>query len=201
MKKQLVLAIALAAASFAATAGELSYSNIEAGYARMEADVDDASDAVLTGYFVHGSVALNDSFYLLGGYESGTDNDFLGFGGVDVDLSQIQAGVGYHHALSDRADLLTEISYLRQEVEASAFGFSESESADGYRASLGVRGLLAGNFEGLAKANYTDGSDIDGEVSATLGAQLKFNPTWGLVGEVEIGEDAKKYLVGVRASF
>ena len=207
MKKQLALAITLAAASFGAIAGELSYSNIEAGVGRIEIESDDAygaDDVVLDGYFLHGSVALDDSFYLFGGYETGNDNVFVDFfGGFDTELTQTQAGVGYHHALSDRADLVTELSYLNQEVEVSfdAFGASQNESVDGYRASLGFRGLLADNFEGLVKANYTDGSDFDGEFSGTIGAQLKFNPTWGLVGEIELGDDAQKYLVGVRASF
>ena len=207
MKKQLALAITLAAASFGTIAGELSYSNLEAGVGRIELESDDAygaDDVVLDGYFLHGSVALDDSFYLVGGYETGNDNVFVDFfGGFDTELTQTQAGVGYHRALSDRADLVTELSYLNQEVEVSfdGFGVSQSENVDGYRASLGFRGLLADNFEGLVKANYTDGSDFDGEFSGTVGAQLKFNPTWGLVGEVELGDDAQKYLVGVRASF
>lgn len=207
MKKQLALAITLAAASFGTVAGELSYSNIEAGVGRIEIESDDAystDDLVLDGYFLHGSVELDDSFYVFGGYETGSDNVFVDFfGGLDTELTQTQVGVGYHHALSDRADLVTEISYLNQEVEVSfdAFGVSDSENVDGYRASLGFRGLLADNFEGLIKANYTDGSDFDGEFSGTVGAQLKFNPTWGLVGEVELSDDAQKYLVGVRASF
>lgn len=206
MKKQIALAIALAAASFGTFAGELSYSNVEAGVGRVEIENDDAfgaDDFVLDGYFIRGSVSLNDSFYLFGGYETGSDEVSTIVGGFDIDVAQTQAGIGYHHALSDRADLLTEISYLNEEVDVSyaPLGVSDSENVDGYRASLGFRGQLADNFEGLVKANYTDGSDFDGEFSGTVGAQLKFNPTWGLVGEVELGEDTQKYLIGVRAGF
>ena len=69
------------------------------------------------------------------------------------------------------------------------------------RGSVGVRGLLADNFEGWVKGNYTDGDVYDGEFGATLGGQFKFNPTWGITGEVEFGDDASQYTVGVRASF
>ena len=73
--------------------------------------------------------------------------------------------------------------------------------ADGYRASVGIRGSFSDSFEGLLKANYTDGSDFDGDFSGTIGAQYKFTQTWGLVGEVEFADNAETYTVGVRASF
>jgi len=75
--------------------------------------------------------------------------------------------------------------------------------------SAGFRGQSGDLLEGWIKASYTTGGDFDGTFSGQLGAQVRFNPTWGLVGEVEVGEfdgedfdlDAVKYLVGVRASF
>ena len=60
---------------------------------------------------------------------------------------------------------------------------------------------LADGIEGYVKANYTDGGDFSGDFSGTLGAQVKFNPTWGVTGEAEFGGDADIYMLGVRASF
>lgn len=196
MKKHFALAVLLAAASFAASAGELSYSYIEGGYANVEIDTGDAlaGDVDFDGFQIRGSAAVSESFYLHGGYGNVTNDE----AGVDIDFSEIQIGVGYRHGLSDRADLITELSYIKQEIDFDGFG---SVDADGGRISVGVRGLMADNFEGYVKGSYTDGGDFDGEFSGVVGAQFKFNQTWGLVGEVEAGEDLTKLMVGVRASF
>ena len=195
MKKQLTLALALAIAPFAASAGELNYTYVEGGYANVEIDGEDlgAGDIDFDGFQLRGSAAVAESVYLFGGYGSVTNDDF----GTDIDFSEIQLGAGFRHGLSERADFIAELGYVRQELEA----MGDSIDAKGGRLSVGFRGLMTDRFEGLVKASYNDGGDFDGDFSFTAGAQFKFNPTWGLVGEVEAGEDVTKYLVGVRASF
>lgn len=192
MKKPLILALLLAAAPFAATAGDLSYNFVEVGYANVDVDFD-GSDVDFDGFQLRGSAAVADNVYLFGGYGSVTNDEY----GVDIDFEELQLGVGFRHGLSDRADFIAELGYINQ--EASAPGVSED--ASGGRLSGGFRGLLADNFEGLVKASYTDGGEFDGDFSFTAGAQVKFNPTWGVVGEIEAGDDVTKYLVGLRASF
>lgn len=196
MKKHLALAVALAIAPFAASADGLDYTYVEGGYANVEIDTGDAlvGDLDFDGVQIRGSAAISESFYLLGGYGSVSNDDYS----MDVDFTELQFGLGYRHGLSDRADLITEVSYLRQEIDFDGFG---SEDASGGRVSVGLRGLLADNFEGYVKGSYTDGGDFDGDFSGTLGAQFKFTPTWGVVGEIEAGDDVSKTLVGVRASF
>ncbi|WP_119716934.1 outer membrane beta-barrel protein [Cognatilysobacter tabacisoli] len=195
MKKHLALAVALAIAPFAASADGLDYTYIEGGYANVEIDTGDAfaGDVEFDGVQIRGSAAISESFYLLGGYGNVTNDDF----GADIDFNELQFGLGYRHGLSERADLVTEVSYLRQEVDFPG----GSEDTSGGRVSVGVRGLLADNFEGYVKGSYTDGGDFDGDFSGTIGAQFKFTPVWGVVGEIEAGDDVTKYLVGVRASF
>ena len=117
--------------------------------------------------------------------------------GFDFDYDQTQLGLGYHHAMSDRSDFLAEVSYINAQVAVDDF----DADGDGYRVSAGFRGLLADNFEGYIKGNWNDGSDIDGDFSGTLGAQYKFNATWGITAEAEFGNDASIYGIGVRASF
>lgn len=214
MKKQLVLALALAVAPFTASAGELSYSYIEGGYAQLNQELPDVDlgggmvaqidDIEADGFQVSGSVEMGASFYLFGGYKSGSDDvnvtvPGFGSGSADIDLTQFNAGVGYHHGLSERTDLITEVSYIRTDAEAG--GEDASTDADDARISVGVRGLMTDSFEGWLKANYTDGDAYDGEFSATVGAQFKFNQTWGIVGEAEFGDSASQLMVGVRASF
>lgn len=194
MKKHLALALALAAAPFAAAAGELSYTYVEGGYTQLDFDVDGAEDFDMDGGQVRGSVALGESFYLHGGY--GRVNEDVS--GMDVDLDEVQAGVGYRMPVGERADFIAELAYVRLSLEADAFG---DEDAEGGRASVGFRGAFNDRFEGYVKANYVNGGDFAEDFSGTLGALVKFNPMWGIVGEVEAGDDAQKYLIGVRASF
>lgn len=214
MKKQLALALALAIVPFAASSAELSYSFIEAGYAQLNQELPDVDlggglvaqidDIEASGFQISGSVAIGPSFYLFGGYKAGNDDvnvtvPGFGSGSADIDLTQFNAGVGYHYGLSDRADLITELSYIA--TDADADGEDAGTDADDARVSVGVRGLMTDNFEGWLKANYTDGDAYDGEFSATVGAQFKFNQTWGIVGEAEFGDTSSQYMVGVRASF
>jgi len=196
MKKQIVLALALAAATFAATAGERSYTYVEAGWNRTTVDIDNNTDADFDGFAVRGSYAFNQ-FHVFGGYSS-VNNDDLG---VDVDLDESQLGFGIHHAIADEADVIGEVSYLRQEVEASAFGVSAKDHVNAYRVSAGVRGQLGQHLEATLKANYTDGSDIDSEFTPSAGVLVKFNQTWGLFVDAEKAQDVTRYAVGVRASF
>jgi Ax21 family sulfation-dependent quorum factor len=191
MKRSLI-ALALAALlPISAQAGELSYNYIQLDYNRVSIDDFDADP---DGFGLKGSAALGDQFYLFGSYMALGDT----IEGFDVDYDQSQVGLGFRHGISDKADFLAEISYLNADIEVEDEG---SFGGDGYRASVGVRGLMASNFEGYAKANWTDGGDVDGSFSGTVGALFKINQTWGVNAEAEFGEDATVWGLGVRASF
>lgn len=183
MMKRSLFALALVAAiPFSAQADDkLSYSYVEADYVNLDSDAD--------GYGLRGSFEFGDSgFYGLAGWRQGEVD------GSNIDIDHQEIGLGYAHGLSPNVDLISELSWNNLEVGS----FDE----DGYRAAVGIRGSFSENFEGLAKANYNDGDNADGDFSATLGAQFKFNQTWGIVGEAEFGDnDAEIYTVGVRASF
>jgi hypothetical protein len=198
MKRSLI-ALALAATfSLSAQAAELSYSYLEADYAHV--DIDDADDINLNGFGVRGSVAFGESFYGFGAYQRGEDDVDVGLSDdVQIDADRSQAGFGWRHGLTDNTDFNGELSWLNQTIDAGPLG--GHASANAYRVSGGVRSVLGENFEGYAKANYTDGDDFDGDFSGTLGGQFKFSKMWGVTGEAEFGSDERIYTVGVRASF
>jgi Ax21 family sulfation-dependent quorum factor len=181
MKRSLLALALVAIAPFAAHADDnLSYTYVEADYVNVDGDAD--------GFGVRGSVEFADSgFYGLGSWRTVEVDD------TSIDVDNWELGAGYAHGVSDNVDLLGEVAYNNVEVE----GFD----ADGYRASVGVRGSFSPNFEGLLKANYLDGDDVDGDFSATVGAQYKFTKTWGVVGEAEFADGGEAYTLGVRASF
>lgn len=195
MKKQIVLALALAAASFGAAAGERSYSYVEGGWNRATVDIDNNANADFDGFTVRGSYGFNQ-FHVFGAYSS-VNNDEL----VDIDINESQLGFGVHHAIAENADVIGEVSHLRQEVEASAFGVSAKDHVNAYRVAAGVRGELGQHLEATIKINYTDGSDVSAEFTPSAGLLVKFNPTWGLFVDAEEAKDVTRYAVGVRASF
>lgn len=145
---------------------------VEAGYVRADI-VDESGD----GFFAKGSVAFGESFYGHASYQEAT-NDDLGF---DVSLNETVLGVGYRHAMGTNVDLIAEASYVNLGAEIDVDGFG-SDSSDGYRAAVGVRGMMTPQFEGTLKGYYTEISDLDdGEFGLQVGAVFHINQTWGIV--------------------
>ncbi|NIJ81487.1 outer membrane beta-barrel protein [Xanthomonas cannabis] len=212
MRTTLILAALLAAAPFAASAEGLSYSYVEGGWNRTEISVNEDSDD-LDGGYIRGSWQIAEPVYVFAGYQRGSkDYRFAtGFGrdiNVDVTLQQATAGIGYRQEMTERVDFVADLSVLRTKVEAETkqdgtriFPTSSADSNFGM-VNLGLRGKPSPRTEAWIKAGYIDGSDVDeGEFVGTLGGQVNFTTTWGLVGEVEFIDNANQYRVGVRASF
>ena len=192
MKRSLLALTLLAALPFAASAAEgISYTYVEGGYIATDTDGGDAD-----GFAINGSGAIAPNFHLFGGYSGQKTDDFLigptRFEGVDVD--QWRAGLGYNHEISPAADLVTRIAYEKAEVQGGG-------SADGYSVEAGVRGALMPNLEGYALAGYEDGDDFDGDFYGRVGAQVKFNPTWGISGDVKFSDGDTQFFVGPRITF
>ena len=197
MKRSLLALTLLAAVpaltlSAVATAAEgVSYTYVEGGYTTTRTDFGDAD-----GFAINGSGAIAPNFHLFGGYSGQKTDDFnvgpTRFKGVDVD--QWRAGLGYNHEISPAADLVTRVAYEKFEADGGG-------SADGYSVEAGVRGALAPNFEGYAMAGYEDGNEFDGDFYGRVGAQVKFNPTWGLSGDVKFADGDTQFFVGPRITF
>ena len=175
--KKVLLALALAVAlPVSAQAGELSYTNVGFGYSNLEAFGGNYS-----GWNVNGSVAFGSSdFYAKGNYS-------------DIDgLKRWEAGVGYHHALNDKADLLTELSYLEAD---------DGGSINTWRFAMGVRSALTDKFEGSATVGYQDDYFTPAGFVGTIGGLYKFNDTWGFTGQVDYNSYFTTTSIGLRASF
>ena len=193
MKKSLLALSLLAATPFMASAADgVSYNYVEGGY--MATETDSGIDA--DGWAINGSGAIAPNFHVFGGYAGQKTDDFVvgptRFEGVDLD--QMRLGLGYNHEISPRADLLTRVAYERSEDEFD-------DSLDGYSVEAGVRGALTQNREGYALAGYEDGSDYDGDFYGRVGAQVKFNPMWGISGDVKLVDGDAEYFIGPRITF
>jgi opacity protein-like surface antigen len=194
--KRALLALALAAALplSAQAADGISYSYVEANY-----QSSDFLGENFDGFGIGGSFAFNEAWYGSVSYRKVGNNDF------DVDLDETTVNLGWHTAMSDKADFLAEIGYVNVGVDTnSVFG---SDSADGYRVAAGFRGTLAPNFEASIKARYTDlGSDNGGgDFGVGVGAVYHINPTWGITASYDHdnfdSEGMNTWGIGVRASF
>lgn len=192
MKRSLLALTLLAALPLAASAAEgVSYNHVEAGYIGTNTDAGDAD-----GWAVNGSGAIAPNFHIFGGYSGQKTDDFMvgptRFEGVDVD--QWRAGLGYNHEISPMVDLVTRVAYEKTDVQGGG-------SADGYSVEVGARGALMPNFEGYALAGYEDGDQYDGDFYGRVGALVKFNPTWGISGDVKFSDGDTQFFVGPRMTF
>ena len=96
--------------------------------------------------------------------------------------------------ISPKADLVTRVAYEK-------FDAGNLIDYTGWSAEVGVRGALARNFEGYVMAGYEDGDNYDGEFYGRLGAQVKFNPNWGVSGDVKFVDGDTQWFVGPRFSW
>lgn len=201
--KRFIPLVALLAVPFSALASEgVSYTYVEAGYAASSID-NGGPDA--DGWAVNGSYAINDSFHVYGGYSGQKTDDFDSpVGRVDgVDIDQWNVGGGYRYGINPNLDLLARVGYQKADTDdvgiagANVLGIDR----DGWNVETGVRGAMNEYLEGYALAGYEDYDRADGEFYARLGAQVKFNDSWGINGEVKYVDDYVAYFVGPRMSF
>lgn len=197
-----LLGLALIAAPVA-NAADLSYSYVEANYVDTELDLGDGTEVSGNGFGVNGSVAFGDTgFYGLAAYETVGEE----VGGIDVDINRITAGAGYALKIDERLHALLEVAYLDYDFDVDVAGFgSGSASADGYRANIGLRGLMADNIEGVAKIGYANVEEegvklYDGAVGE-LGFRWHIDPAWSAGLAAEFAEDETTYKLGLRLSW
>ena len=190
MKRALfTLALAAALPLSAQAADGIKYSYVEGGYRST-----DFLSETFGGFGVAGSFAFNDSWYGSASYDKVSKR------GIGLDRTYVN--IGWHTAVSPKADFLAELGYARFGVDAGSIG---SDHANGYRVGAGFRSMLAPRFEGSIKATYTDGGDFTGEFGADVGAVYHVNDTWGITASYEHdkfdGAGFNTWGVGARASF
>lgn len=191
MKRTLLALPLLAALPFAASAAEgVSYNYVEGGYVRTDIS-NSGTNNDADGWSLGGSAAVAPNFHLFGNYSRQSISH------TDIDLDNLRIGAGYNRELNPKVDLLARAAYERYETDFGSASFKQ----DGYSVEAGVRGAMTPNLEGYALAGYEDTEDFDGDFYGKLGAQVKFNPTWGINGEVKFADGDTQVFVGPRISF
>ena len=207
--KTSLLALTLAGAAalpFAASAQEssgLNYNYVEGGYVATNLD-NDNGDVDADGFGGNASFALSDNFHVFGGYNTqDTDTFELVEGGdrVNTDINQWRVGLGYNLPIAASTDLVARAAYESFEVddvEVNGQTFAVNDRDDGYSAEVGVRTAFTSNIEGHAFAGYEDFGDGADDFYGRLGAQVKFNPNWGISGDVKFADGDTQWFVGPR---
>lgn len=190
MKKTLLAIALLASVAGTANASELSYSFIEADYVNVG---DFGNNDAFDGFAVKGSIEFGEHFYGIADYADTSASTF----GADIDIELYSVGFGFKNSINDKADFFADASYSH--IKASTFGGGASD--DGYTVRVGFRGAFNDHFEGNVAAVHRDLGIGGTDTSLGLGAQFKFNETWGITADTEFGGDDTRYSVGIRASF
>jgi opacity protein-like surface antigen len=184
----------------AANAAGISYNYVELNYIVDQkldfgGGVDDDGD----GWNFNGSFALNDTFFVNGGYSDVTLDD------TDVDLSNLNLGIGARSALSDKVDMFGVLSYEDYEVDIPGFG---SFDEDGFGVAGGLRGLISDGLELNGQVKYTDVGDADGW-GFKIGGVFAFAPNWAINASYSASEleesgtdlDIDELRLGLRYTF
>lgn len=190
MFRYLVLALVFVIGA-PAVAESPSYDYIQAGYQAVDIDFGGGLDIDGDGYGVNASFEIGDSMF---GFATYAKSDF-DFG---VDLSQWQAGLGYHTGLTDNTDFFISAAYVNAEVKASGFG---SFDQDGYGASVGVRSNVSDFIELFGEVAYVDLGSGSDDTAVGGGICFNFTDRFALAITASAGSDITSYGAGARIYF
>ena len=209
MKRSLLALTLLAALPFAAAAQDssgLNYNYVEGGYVATNLD-NDNGDIDADGFGGNASVALSDNFHLFGGFNTQDTDTFElleGDNRVNTDINQWRVGLGYNLPIGASTDLVARAAYEKFEVDdvtVDGQRYEINDGDDGYSAEVGVRTAFTDNFEGHAFAGYEDFGNDNDDFYGRVGALVKFNPSWGISGDVKFADGDTQWFVGPRFSW
>lgn len=179
--------LVMAAPAFAA---DINYNFVELGYQKIDFDEDPLPGISVDGdgYGIAGSFEVAESWFVGVGYAQ-ADFDF------GIDFNTLSLGLGWHTAMSDRADFFAVVSYEQAEAEASGFG---SVDDSGYGLTIGIRGMVSDSVELAGSLGYVDFGDGGDGTAVGLGALYNFTENFAAGVQANFDEDVTAYGLGVR---
>lgn len=191
--KQLLLPSILTVAMIpmVALAEQPSYNFVEGGYQRVNLDDIDVDP---DGIYLKGNFALGENVFLRGGYVTLSDN-ILGF---DVDVRELQLGLGYRMPIGANSSWYVAADYLSAELEIESFG---DVDADGFQLVTGARGFVSDKVELYGELGYVDVENEDG-IGASVGGIYHLTSQFGATLEVGLDDDSNTSIsIGGRWTF
>jgi hypothetical protein len=186
----------LAAAWFAGgalAAEEPRYTYAQIAYANV--DFDDLNN---DGDFVNAgaSLAVHDKVHVFADYAAGS----VDVSNFDVDVTNLDAGIGIDLPLSPTVDVVVDIAYLWTEFDAGNGG-NNSVDENGFGARAGVRAMVAPNFELNGGVSYADYEDSDDDTALFGGLVYNFTDAVAVMAGASVGDNITTYELGVRVYF
>lgn len=176
----------------------LSYTYAELRGVYTQADLLGPSDLTLNanGFGAAGSIAFGQTgLFATASYDS-VDNDIID--GAQIDLDRTTLGLGYAVAIDETLHALIEAKGLR--IKAGALG--ESESENGYQATVGLRSLLSETFEASIKAGVVKVDNAELEVYngaiVEIGARYLIDGAWSIGLDTAFTKDERNAMLGLR---
>ena len=182
MKKIPLLAICamtLSTSLVTVRADDISYNYAQVGYSFV-------NDSDITGgVSLSASYDVYENINLLGNLFASTSSDSAV--AEDINAKVYSLGVGYHSGLTEKTDLLTELSLLNSHSSISIKGGGKTKiNNTGHIISIGTRTQLNEKMELLLRADKRNSSDPSGTVFS-IGAVYKLNNKAALVGSLNTG--------------
>jgi hypothetical protein len=172
----------------ATAAADINYNFIQGSYGQIEVDDVDADG---DGFGIEGSVALTDRFHLFGGYTT-ADMDF------GVDLSQLEAGVGFNSPISETVDLIASLAYVSAEVDPPGPG---SVDDSGYAVGLGLRAMMTPQLELNGGIEFVDLDDSGDDTGFGAGFLYSFTDQFAAGLSGDWSDDFSSYQLNARMLF
>jgi len=170
-------------------AGDVSYTYVRLNYVSTELDLGPV-DVDGDGLELDGSFAFTPNVFGFGSY---SDVEFDG----NVDVSRLDVGGGYRHAVRPRIDLVGRVGYSR--VDLSSSGVDADD--DGLLFSGGVRSRMTDRIEGRAALNYRMMDESDNNTEFEFGGDFYVTEQVSVAAAICLGDDATTWSFGGRYSF
>lgn len=154
-------------------------------------DIDGFSDDP-DGIALHGSYALDPSWFVFGGLEH------LGgrAGGSSIDLDTLHAGAGYHTPIAARTDLVLRGALGYASVDSGSPG--GTSDGLGYLVGAGVRHRATDALEVDVGLDYRDFEHSDGDTALRLGAVYYAAPHIGFTAQLSASDEVDSFRIGLR---
>jgi len=166
MRKQYFLGIAaatsLAAFSQVTAAGGFNYTYADAGYRNVDSD-NYSGDGFQVGF----SYGATDYIHVVGNYSRLWVDDIDYASNVDIDIDEFTIGFGGHYSITEKIDLVGELSYVDDEYTGDArpygLGYKANinESEEGYQATFYGRIQLLEKLEMTPHIVHRDVDDSE----------------------------------------
>lgn len=182
-------------APLAATAQELSYNYVEAGYVQVEPD---DADVDYDGFRAKASGRIADQVYLFASYGELESDEFAG--GATAEQEVITAGLGYRIPVAPVTDITAEAAFVSVDFSVDGPLGGGSDDDTGFGLGLGLRHLFTPYVEGAVNVDYVDVFDED-ETTLTLSGLFHLTPALSLGAGYSISDDADGWTVGGRFNF